>query len=75
MSKKFKVAIQTGNVTVQSKSAGEVAVWYVDRRNRRVSVVIPSFGTRELAPKLTDPALLRHSNVEDLVRQGRLMVL
>lgn len=74
MSKKFKAALQSGTVTLRSKSAGEVSVWYIDRSNKRAFTVLRPFATKEMAPKMTDAARLRHSNIEDLVRKGLVAI-
>ncbi|KKN24306.1 hypothetical protein LCGC14_0896140 [marine sediment metagenome] len=68
MSKKLKAAMMAGTVSIRSKQSGEVSVWYRDREGKRQTVVIGGFTTIELAPKLTDAALLQWSNLSDLVK-------
>lgn len=75
MSKKLKAAIQTGTVVLLSKSAGETMIRYVDRNNTVQRYVLGSFQTVEMAPKMTTADRLRHSNIEDCVRDGSITVL
>jgi hypothetical protein len=75
MSKKLKRAMMATNVKVRNKTTGEVMVWYRDRSNKRQTLVLRSYATEELAPKLTDAMMLQWSNLEDLARASLIEIL
>ena len=75
MSKKLKTAILANKVSIRSKQSGEVSVWYRTREGQRSTVVVRGFSTTELAPKLTDAAMLQWSNLDQLVKQGAIEIV
>jgi len=75
MSKKLKKAIYANVVQIHNKTAGEVQVRYRDRDGKQMIHTLGTFATVEMAPKLTDPMLLLHSNLETLVKSGLIEIL
>jgi hypothetical protein len=75
MSKKLKAAIFGNKVEVANRTSGEVMIRYMDRNRKRAVFVLHPFTAQELAPKLTDPALLNFSNLTELVKKGSIKIL
>lgn len=75
MSKKLKKAMFSNSVKIRNKTAGEVQVRYRDREGKQQIYTLGIFATVEMAPKLTDPMTLLHSNLEALVKSGLIEIL
>ena len=75
MSLKLKQAILSNKVSVRNKTSVEVKIWYRTREGNRATKNLGPFAVTELAPKLTDAARLRTSNLDDLVKRGAIAIL
>lgn len=75
MSKKLNAAILGKRVEVANRTSVEVMIHYMNRNRKKAYYVLKPFAIQELAPKLTDPALLKFSNLVELVKRRSIKIL